>query len=495
MTGHTLRGSAARTLVGTTLGFFVGFAAVSLFGPTAVLLKKSMGLSPVTAGLLVAAPSLTGSLLRVPFGAWVDTTGGRKPFIVLLALSALGLAGLLTLFLVHPAGLTSGDLPLLILCGALAGSGIAVFSVGIGQVSYWYRDARQGTALATYAGLGNVAPGLFALALPVIIASLSMTGAYAAWLLMLLVGIGLYAWLGAPAPFFQMWRQGSGLPRSRAMEIAQQHGQELFPSGGVREALLATARMSETWLLVALYFTSFGGFLALTAWLPTFWAEHFGVTITIAGALTMLYSVLASVIRVPGGVVSDRIGGERTALGSFAIMGVGALVMALGHSVAIAAAGSVLLAVGMGCANAAVFKMVPTHLAKAGGGAGAGWVGGIGAFGGFVLPPLLGVLVAWRGTGTGYALGCGVFVVLAGVAMVVTWMLSARGATAPSRARRLVVVCPLQSCPAEVWAQALSGEMAPLRLIRCSLLPGQEYELECGGACFEQVHAQLVPGH
>ena len=46
-----------------------------------------MHLTPVTVGFLVAMPSLSGSLLRIPFAAWVDTTGGRKPFLVLLGIS------------------------------------------------------------------------------------------------------------------------------------------------------------------------------------------------------------------------------------------------------------------------------------------------------------------------------------------------------------------------------------------------------------------------
>ena len=61
---HRLEGSPNEWLFGATLGFFAGFAAVSLFGPTAGKFKEVMHLSPVLVRLLVAAPS--GSLLR-PF--------------------------------------------------------------------------------------------------------------------------------------------------------------------------------------------------------------------------------------------------------------------------------------------------------------------------------------------------------------------------------------------------------------------------------------------
>lgn len=83
----SLTGTPRQALFGATLGFFVGFAAVALFGPTASRFKEVMNLSPTQVALLVAIPALTGSLLRIPFSAWVDTTGGRKPLLVGLGLS------------------------------------------------------------------------------------------------------------------------------------------------------------------------------------------------------------------------------------------------------------------------------------------------------------------------------------------------------------------------------------------------------------------------
>jgi len=57
---------------------------------------------------------------------------------------------------------------------------------------------------------------------------------------------------------------------------------------------------------------TFGGFIALTAWMPTYWTGAFGLTAIQAGVLTAVYSVLTSLIRILGGVVSDKLreGGE-----------------------------------------------------------------------------------------------------------------------------------------------------------------------------------------
>jgi len=60
-----VKGTPSRGLTGTTLGFFFGFAAVALYGPTAIKFKEAMDLTPTMLGLLIAIPSLSGSLLRI----------------------------------------------------------------------------------------------------------------------------------------------------------------------------------------------------------------------------------------------------------------------------------------------------------------------------------------------------------------------------------------------------------------------------------------------
>jgi NNP family nitrate/nitrite transporter-like MFS transporter len=92
----------------------------------------------------------------------VDRIGGKKPILILLVLAAAGIAGITVLFNLSTIPKPS-YYPFFLIFGTLCGCGIAVFSVGIPTVSYWYPQKTQGTALAMYAGLGNVAPGLFAL--------------------------------------------------------------------------------------------------------------------------------------------------------------------------------------------------------------------------------------------------------------------------------------------------------------------------------------------
>lgn len=418
--GTSVRGTPNQALLAATAGFFFGFAAVALFGPTGSEFKDILSLSPGRVALLVAAPALSGSLLRIPFAAWVDTTGGRKPFLVLLGMSIAGMTGLVLIVnVLDPDSLTSGIYPVLFLLGVLSGAGIATFSVGIGQVSYWFPQGRQGWALGTYAGAGNLAPGLFSFLLPVVLASWGLGIAYIIWLAFLVIGTIWYWRAGLNAPYFQYLSAGSKPAEARAK--AEQGGQELFPAGSASDTLKISSRNWKTWAFVALYFTTFGGFIALTAWLPTFWQEFYGTSLFVAGALTALFSILASLIRIPGGSVSDRVGGERTAI--FALTGllVGAIVMTLAQVMALSVVAVLILAVGMGVNNAAVFKLVPQEVPEAVGGA-AGWVGGLGAFGGFVIPPVMALFV--RGDDTsGYATGFVVFIALAAVSLAIAFVL------------------------------------------------------------------------
>lgn len=396
--------SRGAALTWTTLAFFAGFAGVSAFGPIVANLKQSMELNPLLVGLLAASPALTGSLLRIPFGAMVDRVGGKKPILVLLSLAVAGIAAMTVLFTVFSPPQPS-HYPLFLMAGMLCGCGIAVFSVGIPTVSYWYPQKKQGTALAIYAGLGNMAPGMFAMALPFLVLSLGFAISYVLWLGMLLSLLIVFLFYMKDAPYFQYKEMGIQIDED-ALFIAC--GEELIPSGNVMESLKRAGSNWRTWILTMFYFVTFGGFIALTVWFPTYWREYFGTSLVLAGFLTALYSLSASILRVFGGFTSDRIGGEKTVFLSFVVVAVGAFLMIVAsRSMAMAVTGVMLLALGMGFANAAVFKLVPKYTPETVGGA-AGIVGGLGAFGGFVIPPVMGLFVKLSGA-SGYSLGFSVF--------------------------------------------------------------------------------------
>ncbi|MHB9146262.1 MAG: MFS transporter [Symbiobacteriia bacterium] len=411
-----IKGSPAQALVVATIGFFGGFLAVALFGPLAPKFAKLMALTPMQAGILAAVTNLSGSLLRIPFGAAVDRYGGKVPHLMLMILSLVGLPGLIYVVnAYYPGHMTPSLYPWLLVLGVFIGAGIATFSVGIAQVSYWFPKKGVGGANAIYGGLGNLAPGASSFLLPVAAEAWGLPAAYTAWMLALLAITVIYGVFMHDAPVFQLRRKGIELKA----EEWQALGQEALPSSDAWGSLKASASRPATWGLVALYFTSFGGFLALSAWFPSFWSGFFGTTTKLGGLLTLTYATVTSLSRVPGGSLADRFGAYRVINIALGLMATGAGLIAVANSVAVALAGAILMAVGMGVQNAAVFKLVPSFGAGAVGGT-SGWVGGLGAFGGFALPVLMGLIA---GGSLGFRGGFLIFLPLAAISLLLVWWL------------------------------------------------------------------------
>ncbi|MEM9423752.1 MAG: MFS transporter [Spirochaetota bacterium] len=428
MSDYTLKGKPSTALFSTTWGFFIGFAAVVLFTP----LVNALGLSPTEKGLLLAISSLTGSFLRIPFAAWVDTTGGRRPFVTLLLMSIIGMLGIYIILGNDAETIKSQYWVPLLICGGLAGCGIATFSVGIAQTSYWFPNKRQGWANGIFGGVGNLAPGIFVFLITNFLITRDESGrvllssvrtVYMEWLIFLIVGTIIYWFSTNNAWYFQYLRKG--VSPEEAKKLAMENGQEKFPSGNVVQSLVNSAKIWQTWVLVFVYFLSFGGFLALTNWFKQLFQEYHAVDVGVAASLTALYSIGASIVRASVGGPLDKTN-PRTVLSlTLVLTGLGALIIALTTGYSMHIVGLLCMTIGMGIVNAAVFKVMPQYIPHAMGGA-AGWIGGLGAVGGFVLPITLSSFLSSGGQGDpGYPQGFWVYVGLSIASVLLVSLLKA----------------------------------------------------------------------
>ena len=371
-TPYRLMGSPTAGLVMGTWGFFIGFAAVSLYGPAAKYFQDQMHLSGLALGLLVAAPQLTGSLMRIPFGAWVDRVGGRLPMLTLFCLSLVGMWGLVFILLTAKT-LTVAAYPIIIIFGFLSGCGVASFSVGIPQVSYWYPQSRQGTVLGAYGGIGNLAPGIFTLLLPYAIAAWGLAGSYFAWFSFLLLGTGIYAWLTRDAYYFQLRQQG--LTPTKRVRLPGKRARSCSPKSGSgrRSSPPPKIRVPGAWSR------------SISFPLAASWRSRPGSRPT--GSTSTTWT--SSRPRCWAGLASPC---SRRSFACSAACCPNTLAANARQSLLLSAcfwgghahlhedfyrdlAGELLIALGMGVGNAAVFKMVPKYVPDAVGGA-AGLVGG-----------------------------------------------------------------------------------------------------------------------
>src|SRR5689334_11874992 len=86
--------------------------------PLLPLLARQLGATPSTVGVVMAASTVTGVLLKMPAGAWSDVLG-RKPLLLAAAI----------VFAVMPFSyLAIGSLALLIAARSIHGSATAIFS-------------------------------------------------------------------------------------------------------------------------------------------------------------------------------------------------------------------------------------------------------------------------------------------------------------------------------------------------------------------------------
>jgi NNP family nitrate/nitrite transporter-like MFS transporter len=75
----------------------------------------------------------------------------------------------------------------------------------------------------------------------------------------------------------------------------------------------------DGWAFNFIYIITFGGFLGLATFLPSFYFKQFHVSKIEAGSLSVLATLAGSATRVVGGWLADRIGGITTLTAAFLV--------------------------------------------------------------------------------------------------------------------------------------------------------------------------------
>jgi MFS transporter, NNP family, nitrate/nitrite transporter len=335
-----------------TFAFTTGFAIWGLLAGLMPLIKKDLGLSAQEASMLVAIPVILGSLGRIPAGILADKYGGRVVFGALLALLVLPA---LALGWVHNY---SGYVAVAVLLGL----GGTTFSVGVSYVSRWFPASQQGTALGVY-GAGNIGQSVAVFGAPALAVLIGIPGATMVFAAVS-AAYAVYFFLNAKeAP--------TTGPRVNAAAVFAE-----------------VARNRMCWVLSLLYFQTFGGFVALSIYMPMLLKEIFALSPTDAGFRTAMFVVLATLARPLGGWLADKF--DAAKIISFVLIGVLPCAFFLSSTdFGYFTAGALAYALLVGVGNGAVFKLVGQHF-RAKAGTATGIIGAAGGMGGFFPPLLLG---------------------------------------------------------------------------------------------------------
>ena len=413
---------ARRNLIWSIFAEHLGFSIWLMWSIVATKLPAA-GFPYTTDQLfqLVALPGLIGSLIRFPYTFAVTTFGGRNWTIfsaAVLFVPTLALAYFVT----------APDTPfwVMLLVAGAAGLGGGNFASSMANISFFFPDRMKGWALGLNAAGGNIGVSSVQLLTP------------------LVMGFGCISLYLATPVAGGLYLQNAGLmwllPLTIAVGGAILFMNTLTSARSSFKDQLVIVRRKHTWVMSYLYIGTFGSFIGYSAAFPLLIKTQFPeVTMTIA----FLGPLVGSLSRPLGGLLADKIGGAIVTFWNFVAMGAattgvmyfvnardfqGFLIMFL------------ILFITAGIGNGSTYRMIPSifreekrRAAKGLGdadlaaalkaasiesAAALGFIGAVGACGGYLIPRAFGASIAATG---GAHVALAVFLAFYVTCIVITW--------------------------------------------------------------------------
>jgi MFS transporter, NNP family, nitrate/nitrite transporter len=412
---------ARRNLIWSIVAEHIGFSVWLIWSIVATKLPAA-GFHYSTDELfqLVAVPGLIGALMRFPYTFAVTTFGGRNWTIFsasILFIPTLALA----YFVSRP------DTPfwLMLLIASTAGLGGGNFASSMTNISFFYPDRMKGWALGLNAAGGNIGVSSVQLLTPI------------------LMGLGIIN-LYQATPVGGVYLQNAGLmwvlPLVIAVFGAIFFMNNLTSAKSSFKNQIAVVKRKHTWIMSFIYIGTFGSFIGYSAAFPLLIKTQFpAVTITIA----FLGPLVGSLARPFGGLLADKIGGAIITFWNFIAMAaatVGVLYFVGVKDFTGFLIMFLILFVTTGIGNGSTYRMIPSifreeNLRKARGtgdagraaalktagiesGTALGFIGAVGACGGYLIPSSFGKSIATTG---GPQLALMVFLAFYAACLALTW--------------------------------------------------------------------------
>lgn len=336
--------------------FYLTFSFVIwvMNGAMAPFISEEFNLTAAQKGLLLSIPIVAGAVMRFPLGLLAQYVGRKTATLVELALITLTMS--YGYFFVQ----TYDDMLKMALLLGVAG---ASFGVAMSLGSGWYPPKYKGLAMGLV-GAGNAGTAIAALLAPPLAQAYGWQTVYG------------FAAIASVVPML-------------VVALMAKEPPDRDVHAGMREHL-ACLLEKDGWVFSLIYVVTFGGFIGITTFLPTYYHDQFGVSKVQAGQLTMLAALMGAVVRIFGGWISDHWGGVNTltvvlVVVSFALVGVGLS----SHSIVLTTLLLIVCFAALGAGNGALFQLVPLRWPMSTAVAGS-MIGEIGALGGGLVPAMMG---------------------------------------------------------------------------------------------------------
>jgi NNP family nitrate/nitrite transporter-like MFS transporter len=434
---------ARRNLIWSIVAEHLGFSIWLVWSIVATKLPQA-GFHYSTDQLfqLVALPGLIGSLIRFPYTFAVTTFGGRNWTIFSAAVLFIP-----TLTLAYFVTRPDTPFSLMLVVAATAGLGGGNFASSMANISFFYPDRMKGWALGLNAAGGNIGVSGVQLLVP------------------LLFGFGIVSFYQATPLAPGLYLQNAGLmwilPLTVAVLGAIFYMNNLTTARSTFKDQLVIVRRRHTWVMSYLYIGTFGSFIGYSAAFPLLIKTQFPeVTIAIA----FLGPLVGSLSRPLGGLLADKVGGAIVTFWNFIIMGaatVGVMYFVNMKDFQGFLTMFLILFVTTGIGNGSTYRMIPSifreekrRVAKNLGdaaiaaalkaasiesAAALGFIGAVGACGGYLIPRGFGASIAATG---GPHVALAIFLAFYVTCIAITWRYYLRkaplGSGAPSLAEARV---------------------------------------------------------
>ncbi|HEX8828604.1 MAG TPA: MFS transporter [Xanthobacteraceae bacterium] len=413
---------ARRNLIWSIFAEHLGFSIWLIWSIVATKLPQA-GFHYTTDQLfqLVALPGLIGSLMRFPYTFAVTTFGGRN-WTTFSACALFIPTIALAYFVTRP------DTPfwMMLMVSATAGLGGGNFASSMANISFFYPDRMKGWALGLNAAGGNIGVSSVQLLTPI------------------LLGVGLInLYQATPGPG-GIYLQNAGLmwlmPLVIAVFGAVFFMNNLSAARSTFKDQLAIVGRKHTWVMSYIYIGTFGSFIGYSAAFPLLLKGQFpAVTVGIA----FLGPLVGSLSRPLGGLLADKVGGAIVTFWNFIAMGAATIgVMYFVNVKDFTGFISMFLTlfVTTGIGNGSTYRMIPSIFreeklreAKGAGETGTaaalkaasiesaaalGFIGAIGACGGYLIPRGFGISIAATG---GPHLALEIYLAFYATCLALTW--------------------------------------------------------------------------
>ena len=357
-----LKSGHAPTLGASFFYFMFSCAIWVINGTMAPFISESFQLSPAQKGLMLSVPIFAGALMRFPLGVLAQYIGRKNATLV--EMGGICLAMLYGYFMVE----SFNDL---LAMGVLLGIAGASFGVALSLGSGSFPPRYKGLAMGLV-GAGNVGTAVSALLAPPLAQAFGWQAVYG------------FAAIGILVPMVVMIVFAKEPDDIDTHASFKDHVACLFEKDG--------------WAFSLIYAVTFGGFIGLASFLPSYFFDQFHVSKVEAGQLTMLAAFMGAAVRIFGGWLSDHWGGVNTLTAVLVIVAI--TLVLCGMATASLPMTVILLIVcfaALGAGNGATFQLVPlrwpTTTAVAG-----SMIGEIGALGGGFITNALGLSKQFTGS-------------------------------------------------------------------------------------------------